>query len=121
MDSSGVCLQCGEGTGLLFHVVDMGNIKVARFVDDKSTGSRSDALGRSLASFEHWRSANMSTTEQEKPAPLELIVELGVVGVSLVDHRPKELCYLYLERVFVSYSTGYDSGTTSRLEFLLAI
>nr|XP_043638921.1 uncharacterized protein LOC122610015 [Erigeron canadensis] len=119
MNKSGVCLECGEGTGLLFHVVEMGNIKVARFVDDISTGSRSDALGRSLASFDNWKSANMQTTEQEKASPLELIVELGVVGVSLVDHRPKELCYLYLERVFVSYSTGYDSGTTSRFKLIL--
>lgn len=118
MVSSGVCLECGEGLGLLFHVVEMGNIRIARFVDDKTTGLRSDALGRSLASFENWRSANMPSTEQVNASPMELIVELGVVGVSFVDHRPKELCYLYLERVFVSYSTGYDSGTTSRLGFL---
>ncbi|KAL8266737.1 hypothetical protein R6Q59_004081 [Mikania micrantha] len=119
MDKSGVCSECGEGTGLLFHVVEMGNIKVARFVDDQSAGSRSDGLGRSLASFEKWRSANLATTEQENAAPLELIVELGVVGVSFVDHRPKELSYLYLERVFVSYSTGYDSGNTSRFKLIL--
>ncbi|CAH1448993.1 unnamed protein product [Lactuca virosa] len=52
-------------------------------------------------------------------APLEIIVELGVVGVSLVDHRSKELAYFYLERVFVSYSTGYDSGITSRFKLIL--
>lgn len=117
MDKSGSCLEC-EGTGLLFHVVEMGNIKVGRFVDDTSAESHSGGLSRSLATFENWRTANMAPTEQEKAAPLELIVELGVVGVSLVDHRPKELSYLYLERVFLSYSTGYDSGTTSRLVFL---
>ncbi|CAI9287577.1 unnamed protein product [Lactuca saligna] len=50
---------------------------------------------------------------------LTIIVELGVVGVSLVDHRPKELAYFYLERVYVSYSTGYDSGTTSRFKLIL--
>ncbi|MFS8029949.1 putative vacuolar protein sorting-associated protein [Helianthus anomalus] len=119
MEKSGVCLECGEGTRLLFHVVEMGNIKVGRFVDDTSAGSRSDGLSRSLASFENWRSANMAPAEQENAAPLELIVELGVVGVSLVDHRPKELSYLYLERVFVSYSTGYDSGTTSRFKLIV--
>lgn len=114
MENSGECKKCGEGAGVLFHFVEMGNIKVARFVDDES---RSDGLGRSLAAFENWKIANMPNTEKENSSPLELIVELGVVGVSLVDHRPKELCYLYLERVFISYSTGYDSGTTSRLEF----
>ncbi|XP_024994007.1 uncharacterized protein LOC112527539 isoform X2 [Cynara cardunculus var. scolymus] len=119
MDRSGACLECGEGTGLLFHVVEMGNIKVARFVDDRTSGSQSDGLGRSLTSFENWRSANMPSIEQENAAPLELIVEFGVVGVSLVDHRPKEVSYLYLERVFVSYSTGYDSGATSRFKLIL--
>nr|GEW79812.1 hypothetical protein [Tanacetum cinerariifolium] len=86
-------------------------------IDTETTESRSDGLGRSLVSFENWKIANMPNTEQKNSSPLELIVELGVVGVSLVDHRPKELCYLYLERVFISYSTGYDGGTTSRLEF----
>ncbi|KAI3710546.1 hypothetical protein L2E82_40329 [Cichorium intybus] len=119
MDKLGVSSECGEETGLLFHIVEMGNIKVARFVDDVATGSRSEGLSRSLASFENWKSANMPTTEQETAAPLEVIVELGVVGVSLVDHRPKELAYFYLERVFVSYSTGYDSGTTSRFKLIL--
>ncbi|XP_071692229.1 uncharacterized protein [Rutidosis leptorrhynchoides] len=119
MDRSGVCVECGEGLGLFFHVVEMGNIRIARFVDDKTTGSLSDTLGRSLASFENWRSANMPSTEQVNVSPMEIIVELGVVGVSLVDHRPKELCYLYLERVFVSYSTGYDSGTTNRFKLIL--
>ncbi|KAK1438468.1 hypothetical protein QVD17_04277 [Tagetes erecta] len=119
MEKSGVCLECGEGSRLLFHVVEMGNIKIARFVDDKSAGSDSGGLRRSLASFENWRSANIATTEQKNAAPLELIVELGVVGVSIVDHRPKELSYLYLERVFVSYSTGYDSGTTNRFKLIL--
>ncbi|KAL7609935.1 hypothetical protein Lser_V15G10156 [Lactuca serriola] len=119
MDKLGVSSECCEGTGLLFHVVEMGNIKVARFVDDVATGSHTDGLSRSMASFENWKSANMPTTEKETAAPLELIVELGVVGVSLVDHRPKELAYFYLERVFVSYSTGYDSGTTSRFKLIL--
>ncbi|GJX33564.1 pleckstrin domain superfamily protein [Tanacetum coccineum] len=119
MDNSGECQKCGEGTGVVFHVVEMGNIKVARFVDDQTTESLSDGLGRSLVSFENWKIANMPNTEQKNSSPLELIVELGVVGVSLVDHRPKELCYLYLERVFISYSTGYDGGTTSRFKLIL--
>ncbi|PWA96948.1 pleckstrin (PH) domain superfamily protein [Artemisia annua] len=119
MENSGECQKCGEGAGVLFHAVEMGNIKVARFVDDQTTESRSHGLGRSLASFENWKIANIPNTEKENSSPLELIVELGVVGVSLVDHRPKELCYLYLERVLISYSTGYDSGTTSRFKLIL--
>ncbi|WVZ11745.1 hypothetical protein V8G54_016275 [Vigna mungo] len=51
---------------------------------------------------------------QSSVTPFELLIELGVVGISLVDHRPKELSYLYLERVSLTYSTGYDGGKTSR-------
>ncbi|XP_042394059.1 uncharacterized protein LOC121984930 isoform X2 [Zingiber officinale] len=51
-------------------------------------------------------------------APLELIIELGVIGVSVIDHRPRELLYFYLERVFISYSTGFDAGTTSRFKLI---
>ncbi|KAK1286591.1 hypothetical protein QJS10_CPB20g01337 [Acorus calamus] len=56
---------------------------------------------------------------QNDAVPLELIVELGVVGISVIDHRPKELLYLYLERVFISYSTGYDGRNTSRFKLIL--
>ncbi|KAE8677392.1 hypothetical protein F3Y22_tig00111513pilonHSYRG00017 [Hibiscus syriacus] len=51
--------------------------------------------------------------------PIEVIIELGVVGVSIVDHMPRELFYVYLDRAFISYSTGYDGGTTSRFKLIL--
>lgn len=98
-----------------FHVVEMGDTKVARFVDDRILGSNPGEEGRSLTSAGIRKNFNTSKME-ENAAPLELIVELGVFGVSIVDHRPKELSYLYLERVFISYSTGYDGGATSRLD-----
>ncbi|XP_058190168.1 uncharacterized protein LOC131307586 isoform X5 [Rhododendron vialii] len=106
------------GLGLSFHVFEMGHIKVARFTDDRS-GSSSNEVGKLLASGGNWGTSHMQSKTQENAAPLELIVELGVVGVSVVDHRPKELSYLYLERFFISYSTGYDSGTTSRFKLIL--
>ena len=96
--------------GLLCLVVEMGDVKFARFIDDRTLGSssheeiKSPTLGNS----------HIQSMMQNNAAPVELIIELGVVGVSVVDQRPKELSYLYLERVFVSYSTGYDGGTTSR-------
>ncbi|KAG0474784.1 hypothetical protein HPP92_014470 [Vanilla planifolia] len=50
--------------------------------------------------------------------PLELIIELGIVGF-LIDHKPRELLYLYLEKVFASFSTGYDAGKTSRFKLIV--
>ncbi|KAK2999891.1 hypothetical protein RJ639_022624 [Escallonia herrerae] len=106
----------GEGgLGFLFHVLEIGDIKVARFLDDRTSGLSSNGGIRSLSPVGNWRNSDL----QENTIPLELLVELGVVGVSLVDHRPKELSYLYLERVFISYSTGYDGGTTSRFKLIL--
>ncbi|XP_052881690.1 uncharacterized protein LOC108482794 [Gossypium arboreum] len=94
--------------GMHLHVSKIGNIKIVRFTDDWT-----------------WKSSHedMSLLAAGKPqmdiAPVEIIIELGVVGVSVVDHMPKELFYLYLDRVFVSYSTGYDGGTTSRFKLIL--
>ncbi|XVF52445.1 hypothetical protein PTKIN_Ptkin05aG0018700 [Pterospermum kingtungense] len=101
----------GEGEpGMHFYVFEIGSIKVVRFTDEWTWKLRSHEDTRSL-------------TAAEKPqidvTPIEIIIELGVVGVSVVDHMPKELFYLYLERVFISYSTGYDGGSTSRFKLIL--
>ncbi|KAK8691038.1 hypothetical protein V6N13_074559 [Hibiscus sabdariffa] len=90
------------------HVLEIGNIKIVRFTDDWT-----------------WKSSHEGTSllaagkPQMEVTSVEIIIELGVVGVSVVDHMPKEVFYLYLDRVFVSYSTGYDGGTTSRFKLIL--
>lgn len=102
--------------GLQFHVLEMGSIKVARFTEVSISSSHEEI--RSLTPG-NWGTSSMQRETQHNSSPIELIVELGVVGLSVVDHRPKELSYLYLERVFVSYSTGYDGGATSRFKLIL--
>lgn len=100
--------------GIQIHVMELGDVKIVRFTDD-----RSSQLG---SHEEHDLSAvddNWGTLHPQTSTPLELIIELGVVGVSLIDHRPREFLYLYLEKVFVSYSTGYDAGTTSRFKLII--
>ncbi|XP_031385571.1 uncharacterized protein LOC116199374 isoform X2 [Punica granatum] len=100
------------------HAVEMGDIKVAWFIDQR-TELTSNNNSRFLTPTGNWGNANMQGTRQSNSTPLELIVELGIVGLSLVDHRPKELSYLYLERVFLCYSTGYDGGATTRFKLIL--
>ncbi|OMP08179.1 Vacuolar protein sorting-associated protein 62 [Corchorus olitorius] len=90
--------------GLQLHVFEVGNIKVLKFIDDSS--------------HEQVRSLASAGKPQINVTPVEIIIELGVVGLSVVDHVPKELLYLYLDRVFISYSTGYDGGTTSRFKLI---
>ena len=87
------------------HVFEVDNIKVVRFTDDWTW---------KLNSHEDRRSATAARKPQIDVTPVEIIIEFGVVGVSVVDHMPKELFYMYLDRIFISYSTGYDGGTTSR-------
>lgn len=91
-----------------FHVLEMGEVKIARFIDLKTGLNKNSRFPTTPGN------ANLQEVRPTNSTPLELIVELGIVGLSLVDHRPKELSYLYLERVFVCYSTGYDGGATTR-------
>ncbi|XWS49634.1 hypothetical protein CRYUN_Cryun12cG0020000 [Craigia yunnanensis] len=103
--------SAGEGEfGIQFHVFEIGNIKVVRFADDWTWN---------LTSHEDTWSLTAAGKPQIDVTPVEIIIELGVVGVSVVDHMPKELFYLYLDRVFISYSTGYDGGITSRFKLIL--
>ncbi|XP_042953951.1 uncharacterized protein LOC122290372 isoform X2 [Carya illinoinensis] len=91
---------------LKFLVFEMGNVKVARFMEDGTlTGI--------------WGNYHIQSKMQNDAAPVELMIELRVFGVSVVDHIPKELSYLYLERVLISYSAGYDGGKTSRFKLIL--
>nr|XP_027080056.1 uncharacterized protein LOC113703042 isoform X2 [Coffea arabica] len=117
LEKSGLNTE-GDGLGLLFHVLDLGDLKVARFLDEM-TLSLSREGSRSAIHVESLGNSHIESNMQDHASPLELIVEMQAVGVSVVDHTPKELSYLYLERVFISYSTGYDGGTTSRFKLIL--
>ncbi|KAF8380627.1 hypothetical protein HHK36_028116 [Tetracentron sinense] len=119
LEMTGICSEGERGPGVHFHVVEMGDIKVARFTDDRKSESSSHEECNFLASMGNWGTSRMQSKMQNNAAPLELIVEMGVVGISVIDHRPRELSYLYLESLFISCSTGYDGGTTSRFKIIL--
>lgn len=105
---------CSAEFGMQLHVFDVGDIIVAKFRDDKMLGTSSFDEIRDPTPTEKWGVSSAHAEMQNSVTPFELIIELGVVGISMVDHRPKELSYLYLERVSLAYSTGYDGGRTSR-------
>ncbi|WOL09557.1 hypothetical protein Cni_G18310 [Canna indica] len=102
--------------GIQIIVIELGDIKIVRLVDCKimlTMGSREKSKSVSFDSL-----SAPSLQKEPHTAPLEIIMELGVVGVSVIDHRPRELLYFSLERVFMSYSTGFDAGTTSRFKLI---
>ncbi|XP_043697676.1 uncharacterized protein LOC122648528 isoform X2 [Telopea speciosissima] len=118
LDKTGVYAADETAPGVQLQIVEIGVIMVVRFIEDRSSDSNVQEQNNVLASIGNWGISCMQRTQQIDTAPIEVIIELGVVGISLIDHRPRELAYLYLERVFVSYSTGYDGGTTSRFKLI---
>ncbi|RDY03158.1 Vacuolar protein sorting-associated protein 13C, partial [Mucuna pruriens] len=104
--------------GLQFHVIDRGDIIIARFSDDRMSSSSSYEEIRGPMSAGKVGVSGVHTEMQSSVTPFEVLIELGVVGISVMDHRPKELSYLYLERVSLTYSTGYDGGKTSRFKLI---
>ncbi|KAK1307366.1 hypothetical protein QJS10_CPA10g01050 [Acorus calamus] len=118
LEKSAECSTELQSQGIHLHIIEMGKMKVARFIVDQVLQSNSNGYHEST-SYENVVSSQMLGEVQNDAVPLELIVELGVVGISVIDHRPKELLYLYLERVFISYSTGYDGRNTSRFKLIL--
>ncbi|XP_042486677.1 uncharacterized protein LOC122066914 [Macadamia integrifolia] len=118
LDKTGVYAADETAPRVQLHIVEIGVIKVVRFIEDRSSDSNLQEQNEVLVSIGNWGISSMQGAQQIDTAPIEVIIELGVVGISLIDHRPRELAYLYLERVFVSYSTGYDGGTTSRFKLI---
>ncbi|KAL8053513.1 hypothetical protein ABFS82_05G077000 [Erythranthe guttata] len=108
-----------DSSGLFLHIVNIGDIKVVRLVNIDPLLSRSKEGSGSILLGGCWGNSPIQSKMPEQGSPLELILELGVVGISIVDHKPRELAYLYMEKFFISYSTGYDGGTTSRFKLIL--
>ncbi|WVZ57683.1 hypothetical protein U9M48_008037 [Paspalum notatum var. saurae] len=102
--------------GLKFSI-ETSDIKILKFTDYLRKDEIYGFTGSELT--DHQESALKENETEAGAGPLELIVELGVVGISLIDHKPRELLYLHLQKVFISYMTGYDSGTTSRFKLIL--
>lgn len=103
--------------GFDFHITESGDKRNVRIIDIKK--DLTELLDKQPTNESISNGDGPSLVEKMKTTapPVEFIIELGVVGISLVDHRPRELLYLSLEKVFVSYSSGYDGGSTSRYTF----
>lgn len=119
--STGFCSLEDAETELCCHVAKEGDINVVRFRDRQHLESGFHEEIGYVTAARNWRSQMQRPVQDNEAAPTELIVELGVVGISIIDHKPKELAYMYLERVFISYSTGFDGGTTNRFEHFLPV
>ncbi|GER35434.1 pleckstrin homology (PH) domain-containing protein [Striga asiatica] len=120
LDKAGLS-SVDEYSSLFLHVVNKGDIKVVKFVDLHGLLPRSREASGSLMLEGNQGNTRIQAKmpDPDQKSPLELVVELGVIGISIVDHRPREIAYIYMEKLFISYSAGYDSGTTSRFKLVL--
>lgn len=118
-DNAGIS-SVDDNNGLFLHIAIVGDVKVVRFMNKNKLLTKSEGGGAIMLGG-NWGSSYVHASMPEQGSPLELILELGIVGISVVDHRPRELAYLYMEKFFISYSTGYDGGTTSRFSISLVL
>ncbi|KAL3619418.1 hypothetical protein CASFOL_036988 [Castilleja foliolosa] len=118
LDKAGVS-SFDNSSSLFLHVANIGDIKVVRFLNLHSVLPKPKEGSGPLMLDGNWGDTRIQAKIPEKGSPMELILELGVIGISIIDHRPRELAYLYVEKLFISYSTGYDGGTTSRFKLIL--
>lgn len=114
-ENSEHCLELNSHANICLDILEFEDIKILRFsnIERAIDSERSSIM---LVSYKGTSSSQDKMVMDTKP--LELIIELGSVGTSLIDHKPKELLFLYFGRVFISYSTGYVTGKTSRYVFL---
>lgn len=104
--------------GLKFNIVETADLTILKFADyPRRQEEEYRSPGYEL--IDQQASALKQNETERGAEPLELIIELGVVGISLIDHKPRELLYLHLQKVFISYMTGYASGTTSRFKLII--
>ena len=97
-------------TGICIRVIEVHDIKVVRFFDDKRNPQKIYTAEENAQAANAVESVfQVQSRKQSSTTPLEIILEVGAMGVSIVDQTPKEILYLYLQRVFISYSTGYAS------------
>ncbi|KAJ0970742.1 hypothetical protein J5N97_018701 [Dioscorea zingiberensis] len=115
LDKTTECCTLLQEHGIQFDVIESGDIKIVRFLDGRSMEYGKPELPLSS----NWGLSTLPNEMQSNNSPLELVIELGILGISLIDHRPRELLYLYLEKVFISYSTGYDAGLTNRFKLII--
>ncbi|XP_047340404.1 uncharacterized protein LOC124943990 [Impatiens glandulifera] len=117
LDKAGISQMEGV-SAMQFMLIEIADIKIGRFTDVLLSDSTSNEIKR-ISSMVGKLGNSHTQNKSLDASPLEFIVELGMVGVSFIDYKPKELLYLYLERVFMSYSTGYDGGMVNRFKVIL--
>ncbi|KAH7316123.1 hypothetical protein KP509_21G079300 [Ceratopteris richardii] len=110
--------QQNNGSSFFCEVAEMGSFKLVRFCEFRTRGLIGQSgAGRSSAS-EHdmlVRAGCSADHHGSSFSDIEVQLELGQFGISIIDSKLKELLYLYMENMSVVYATGYE-GNSRRLK-----
>jgi vacuolar protein sorting-associated protein 13A/C len=117
---------------ICIRVLEAVDIKVVRFFDQEMTirQSRNSSaedegeieMSVPMEGASQPMQANNLDKRPDAPSQFKFVLDVGKLGLSIVNHRPQELLFLHMERVKVeiSYSSGSSSENTNRYFFHLA-
>lgn len=100
-------------------VLEIGDVKVVRFSQiGKRRSQTTHCEGQGASTRSASSSKSLPVEADGSSSQLEIQLELGQVGFSMIDLKPRELLYLYMEKLSFFYALGYV-GKIRRIELLL--
>ncbi|XP_078437793.1 pleckstrin homology (PH) domain-containing protein isoform X2 [Wolffia australiana] len=117
LENSGSCRNGLHEAGYDFDFIELRGMRIFRLV--KIEKEFTDDLRGQCTNESTSRDIQSCVGREKSSSPMEIAIDLGVVGISLIDHKPRELLYLRLEKVFLSYSPSYNGGSSTRFKFII--
>lgn len=99
-------------------MLDGPEAKIVRFFDPEvETQHKEDGGGDEIEQLTPSQGAMQSMQDDQErrpevPSQMEIIVGVGKLGLSIVDHQPRELVFLVMEKVDVVYATGLGENVS---------
>jgi len=92
-------------------VLDAPEAKVVRFFDPEVDIQTKDVEGDEIEQTVPSQGATQPMQDDqerrpEAPSQMQITVGISKLGLSIVDHQPRELVFLVMEKVDLVYATG---------------
>ncbi|MCO5611230.1 hypothetical protein L7F22_065481 [Adiantum nelumboides] len=97
-------------------ILEVGTVKVVKFCELNKNPRNQEPSTSGTA--EPSQILTVDVNGSSSSSRMEMQLELGQLGISLIDLKLRELLYLYMEKVSFVYATGY-AGNSRRLKFFL--
>ncbi|KAI5072395.1 hypothetical protein GOP47_0012501 [Adiantum capillus-veneris] len=97
-------------------ILEVGSVKVVKFCEFSENSHEKEPSTSGTA--EPSQPLTVDVNPSSSSSRMEVQLELGQLGISLIDLKLRELLYLYMEKVSFVYATGY-AGNLRRLKFFV--